>query len=632
MVVHRRKRGDVVLSKSTSAGEKRRPARKRATHMQVLVFLLITVLGFFYLSYHMSHGVAMENTKQQAESHHIVPGRQPEMPLKTEANKSIDFEKKNGSSSSQINHDKCAFRSYPSNRLYGLSSESPPKFLSEAAYIRGQLPIIINSNENDNKVMPGGHSIQQTPPMKVCLDTTSWDDLVDENGKERLPFTDGHNPSVISLAPNPYQSNHQRLDPTHLAPIASAVPSMSLSSLFLAVSCFGSGQCKFGLSPEDVDAYRFSLHEQPPGGKRAMIAVLAPPNINGSHDDSSNQQSPFQTIMQTTLLLERDVSYGTRRQTAIQPKNTGTGFERIHQEFDDPRLFFHLGRVWVLYRNGPLFGYTAQIHNPIHFEKVSPGENTMKFVAYVKASETVRVDGGRNIALISEEPIGKNEKGELDWVPNPSLKALTWVDPVTVRDDIDLGDIDTKLKHRRLLEVKNESALEYSHQTRHHRRLGSKPTKSHIHGTNGYMVPLPSTSELLGMAHFHRPEDRKSSEHALHGHHYTHALFTIARQAPGDDTKSPRPFKLKRISNEFVFRSNSRPAGETQLPSDGDIIQFASGVDVMGSDIDGRLIISYGINDCEGGVFTLSMETVQKMLIKVEPGQEVVDLMEYIQG
>jgi len=589
----------------------------------IFVSLIITTLGFFYLSY----GVVMGNMGQEMESYNVLP----------EANKSINSGKKNGKPPSHVNHDKCAFRSYPSNRLYGLSSKSAPlRFLSEAAYIRGKLPIIINPYENDSKVMPGGNSIQQTPPVKVCFDTTSWDDLVDKNGKPRLPFTDGQNPSVISLAPNPYQGNHQRLDPKHLEPITSAVPSVPLSSLFLAVACFGNGQCKFGLSPKDVDTYGFSLYEEQQGGKRAMIAVLAPPNLNGSNGDPSNQQLPFQTIVQTTLLLERDAPYGTRRKTAIQPKSTHAGFERIHQEFDDPRLFFHLGRVWVLYRNGPIFGYTAQVHNPIHFEEVSPGENTnspAKLVAYVKASETVRIDGGRNIALISEEPIAKNEKGE-DWVSYPTLKALTWVDPVTVRDDINLGDVESKLKHRKLLEVENVSVPEQSKPNAQHRRLGSKPTKSHIHGTNGYMVPLPSTIELLGVAHFHRPEDRKSSEHALHGHHYTHALFTIAREATTEDTNniSRRPFKLKRISNEFVFRTNSLPADESQMPRDGDVIQFASGIDLVGSDIDGRLILSYGINDCEGGVLTLSMETVQRMLIEVEPGQEVVDLMDYIQG
>ena len=146
-----------------------------------------------------------------------------------------------------------------------------------------------------------------------------------------------------------------------------------------------------------------------------------------------------------------------------------------------------------------------------------------------------------------------------------------------------------------------------------------------------YMVPLTSTGELLGIAHFHRPENRGKSDFALHGHHYTHAFFTIAREADGSvNDITSRPFKLRRLSNEFVFRANYIPVGETRQPLDSDIIQFASGLDLVGSDVDGQLILSYGINDCEGAVFALPMKRVQHMLIVVGRGQEVVDLMETV--
>lgn len=278
----------------------------------------------------------------------------------------------------------------------------------------------------------------------------------------------------------------------------------------------------------------------------------------------------------------------------------------------------------MLYRNGPLFGYNDQIHNPIHFEVPSEDERKdgMSFVAYVKASETVRVCCGRNIALISEET--KVKDGALSWVQNPTLKALTWVDPVTVVD-VNLGDVMGKLDHRRLDEGLHSYAVyQYSnnlHFDHEHRRLKEKGTpKSHIHGTNGYMVPLPSTGELLGIAHFHRPEDRKSSDHALHGHHYTHVFFTVARQSDG-------LYKLKRLSNEFMFQAQYSPIDDEKLYQDGDIIQFASGLDLVGSDTDGSLVISYGINDCEGAVFTISIEEVSKMLIAVQSSEDVVDLM-----
>ena len=59
-----------------------------------------------------------------------------------------------------------------------------------------------------------------------------------------------------------------------------------------------------------------------------------------------------------------------------------------------------------------------------------------------------------------------------------------------------------------------------------------------------------------------------------------------------------------------------------------DIIQFASGLDLLGSDIDGKLLISYGINDCEAASISLNMKLVQELLIQVPDGSEVGDLMQ----
>eukprot|EP00984_Skeletonema_dohrnii_P008571 scaffold3169_cov117-Skeletonema_dohrnii-CCMP3373.AAC.1 len=59
------------------------------------------------------------------------------------------------------------------------------------------------------------------------------------------------------------------------------------------------------------------------------------------------------------------------------------------------------------------------------------------------------------------------------------------------------------------------------------------------------------------------------------------------------------------------------PIGEKSASNDGDIIQFASGLDVHGS-----------------AVMTISMEKLHKMLVEVEvePGQEVADLMRKIKS
>ncbi len=64
----------------------------------------------------------------------------------------------------------------------------------------------------------------------------------------------------------------------------------------------------------------------------------------------------------------------------------------------------------------------------------------------------------------------------------------------------------------------------------------------------------------------------------------------------------------------------------------GDVIQFTSGLDLVGSDTNGKLLISYGINDCEAATFFLSMERVQELLLDVKEGDEVLNLMEKVQS
>lgn len=602
-----------TIKKSTSfapctvfdGADRRHRARRRA--FIVLVVLGFLVVGCFFLTVGTMHehykmaGVPTPTSGQLPNDEKVQ--------IRKHDKKKAEIEPVQQTNSVRIvNEDKCQFRTYPSNRLYGLfaTKRSQPSFLSDATYIRGKWPIILNPSSNEHTA------------TKLCINTTSWENLVDDKGVERLPFTDGHNPSIISLSSIPYNSDHVRIDFNHLKTLVSVFPS-GLGSLFMGISVFGSGQCKFGLTPQDVTTYRFSALEEVPNGKRAIVSIHAPPDSN----------TPFETLTQTTLLLERDAKYGTNRR-ALSPQTEGAGYAKMHQEFDDPRLFFYQGKIWVLYRNGPLFGYNDQIHNPIHFEEASAEDiaKGVKFIAYVKASETVRVCCGRNIALISEET-GIDENGLVKWVENPTLKALTWVDPVTVVD-VDLGDVAAKLNNRRLEEALPTLPLPYNRYIdNNHRRLkGKQEPKSNIHGTNGFMIPFQSTGELLGIAHFHRPEHRVPSEYALHGHHYTHVFFTIARK--GESNTNDRQFKLKRLSNEFLFQAQYMPIDGTKLHDDGDVIQFASGLDLVGSDKDGTLVISYGINDCEGAAFTMDMSKVQEMLMEVGPGLEVVDLMKKV--
>jgi hypothetical protein len=174
------------------------------------------------------------------------------------------------------------------------------------------------------------------------------------------------------------------------------------------------------------------------------------------------------------------------------------------------------------------------------------------------------------------------------------LQSLTWVDPVTVIDVPTGGQ--TKKPHekqrRRLADGTNKKI---------------KKKKSHIHGTNAFMVYLPDRNEFLGMGHFHRPTGRDPNDYARFGHHYTHTLFTVSVEPP---------FALKTLSQEFVLQSPHHP-------DDAEIIQFASGLEIAGD----KLVIAYGVNDCEAGVMQIDWETLQDLLKPVEPGTQVLDYM-----
>jgi len=471
---------------------------------------------------------------------------------------------------------KCSFREYVDRRYYGLSASPQPDFLQNAEYIRGVPPVLLDD------------AVRSTAPVaKLCIDTTEWDppDLDDPLIKDRRPFSDGTNPSVVSLAPSP------RLNATNVRALGAvlgggggggsggegaddAADVLSLSGYHLAAITISNGQCRWRETPEERAAFGISERETP-ATVRTLVALL---------------DGDLGTVAQATLRLKRDAQWGKLR---------GFTGEMVEEQLDDARLFFHGGDVWVLYRNGPRFGYDKQLLNVVHFaeERVGGGGGDSPppsaFSAYIKASETVKVCCGRNMAMISTPAAAPNAGSP------PSLALLTWVDPVVVFSA-------TNTTMARMQELSN---------------IGKRKT-SHAHGTNGFLVPLPTTGELLGILHFHRPEGRGESVHARHGHHYTHAFYTVSDRPP---------WRLRRVSNEFVFRSRS------SRRRDADVIQFASGLDLIppsavddgGGGNGGRLLVSFGINDCEGAALFLDVDAVDEILgAEVEEGWEVVDLMQ----
>ena len=94
---------------------------------------------------------------------------------------------------------------------------------------------------------------------------------------------------------------------------------------------------------------------------------------------------------------------------------------------------------------------------------------------------------------------------------------------------------------------------------------------------------------------------KKGLGSTLFGHHYTHAFFTIS---------ASEPHHLRKVSQEFVFPSQSHE-------NDGDWIQFASSLEWVHGDQDNddqSIIITYGVNDCEGFFTKVDWKTGESTL------------------
>lgn len=406
----------------------------------------------------------------------------------------------------------CSFRRYSRRRYYGLEL-TWPNFLADTPYIRGMKPKILSSNFTS----------------KICIDSSEWEDIV----KDTLKFSDGQNPSLIHL-PNTSEL------------FVSLHKIYQLDILYAVVMTVGDSQCSWKESEEESRVFHLSTYKNPPS-IRSLLIVL---------------NEDFNILFQKTIMLLQDATNWGKKKL----KQTKTNL--TIQQLDDVRLFRYKNDIYLSFRNGKHFGYTSQVQNRLYFDS-----KTNDF--YIKASESIALDGGRNFAMFESQ--------------EQKLMALTWVDPVTV------ATIDTNITlNRKVQKAPNPSSKK----------------RSNIHGTNGMLILFQD--ELLGIAHFHRPEDRQTSNYARHGHHYTHAFYTIS---------SKPPFKLRSLSNEFIFPS-------AHDKKEGDLIQFAAGLDLYES----KLIISYGINDCEGAIMQLPAENLKQMLIKVDhEGQEVVDFMKKIE-
>ena len=102
---------------------------------------------------------------------------------------------------------------------------------------------------------------------------------------------------------------------------------------------------------------------------------------------------------------------------------------------------------------------------------------------------------------------------------------------------------------------------------------------------------------LLGVAHRHIGEHGKNF--ARFGSRYVTALYLISTR---------EPFALVKFSHQFCFAS-------LEYPNKCEVIQFVSTLFMS----QGRLIVGYGVNDCESRLWSLSVEEVDKLLAGDSP-------------
>jgi hypothetical protein len=480
--------------------------------------------------------------------------------------------------------DPCAFRSYPPHRYYRLY-DTTPDFLRHAEYIYGEWPALLPLLAK---------TTSSAVPHKLCVDQASWlppGSIVSlgRNGQKRMahyPFADGTNPSLLSMERIRAARNPTKETSDFIRDVERLSIDNKKRIKYVATACMTNSQCVWG-SPTPAT---FSNETAP----RVVLTTLLLLDTN------------FGTVAQATIRLKRDGPWG---KMPAPPKQQQPQPVYHTPALDDARLFVHAGRIWVSYREGRGFGYETQVLNPVRASIDLQKEPARALHAEIWASETASFCCGRNMALM--------ESGNAT-PADPQLLSLTWVDPVTV---IEVDTTPHVVSSALSTKKKNGNAQAQRRKLQQQQQV-TKSRTSHVHGNNAFMVRLPHVDEFLGVAHFHRPHDRKPNAYAKFGHHYTHALYTVSA--------SP-PYELRRLSAEFVLPQAAKPAAvpapstTTNDAEDAEIIQFASGLEVVG---DKRIIIAYGINDCEAAIAEVSLEEAMTHWLRpVQPGTQVVDVM-----
>lgn len=162
---------------------------------------------------------------------------------------------------------KCSFREYKPHRYYPVH-DITEKFLSAAEYIRGELPFVINPR---TLASDGETAKDSSFPKKLCTDTSEWEKVLPDH----RPFSDGQNPSFVSLAHDAYGkvSNHPRIEKLTIKPLADIYGEESLENLYLGLILFGDSQCRWNMTEEELKVSKLSPLQKAPS-KRSLVVII----------------------------------------------------------------------------------------------------------------------------------------------------------------------------------------------------------------------------------------------------------------------------------------------------------------------------------------------------------------------
>jgi len=265
------------------------------------------------------------------------------------------------------------------------------------------------------------------------------------------------------------------------------------------------------------------------------------------------------------VIVFLDSTYKTVKQLPLEGDAQCSKKNEHGHEFEDCRLFSFEGRVWINCNCGHRW---RSFIAPLDFR----GKDALGLPT------DAEFDGKRGFYMENDNEGYRN------------LVAFEWREAMLVH---------WRIQPNRMTIADVMSCCETLYD---HPETKSIPRKAarKLHGGAGFIY-ISERNLLLGIGHIHRKWNRSIKEKMTKdGHHYTHSFFALSADPP---------YEFKLVSREFCFASPYVDATH-----DCEVVQFASGMLLR----DDKLVISYGVNDCESRILEIPLEWALKSLEPVQ--------------